>query len=292
MPVNIRKVVIPVAGWGTRSLPATKNIPKEMLPVYNKPVVQYVVEEAQKSGIGDVVFVTNRDKKIIEDHFDYNLQLESVLERAGKTEMLRQVREVAEMVNIISVRQKKQLGLGHAVLCAREIVRDEPFAVMVGDDLMFGMTPGIQQLIDVAVAEHLPVIGGMEVPADKVSRYGIIAGEETAPGIYKVSRLVEKPSIAEAPSRLAIVGRYVLTPDIFDSLEKVKPGHGGEIQLTDALQNLADDRGLLAVKIRGMRFDAGDWAEYLTANIYFALQEEGLRDDLISQLRPLLPFRC
>ncbi|AAS95761.1 MAG TPA: UTP--glucose-1-phosphate uridylyltransferase [Desulfovibrio sp.] len=292
MPVNIRKVVIPVAGWGTRSLPATKNIPKEMLPVYNKPVVQYVVEEAQKSGIGDVVFVTNRDKKIIEDHFDYNLQLESVLERAGKTEMLRQVREVAEMVNIISVRQKKQLGLGHAVLCAREIVRDEPFAVMVGDDLMFGMTPGIQQLIDVAVAEHLPVIGVMEVPADKVSRYGIIAGEETAPGIYKVSRLVEKPSIAEAPSRLAIVGRYVLTPDIFDSLEKVKPGHGGEIQLTDALQNLADDRGLLAVKIRGMRFDAGDWAEYLTANIYFALQEEGLRDDLISQLRPLLPFRC
>lgn len=292
MPVNIRKVVIPVAGWGTRSLPATKNIPKEMLPVYNKPVVQYVVEEAQKSGIGDVVFVTNRDKKIIEDHFDYNLQLESVLERAGKTEMLRQVREVAEMVNIISVRQKKQLGLGHAVLCAREIVRDEPFAVMVGDDLMSGMTPGIQQLIDVAVAEHLPVIGVMEVPADKVSRYGIIAGEETAPGIYKVSRLVEKPSIAEAPSRLAIVGRYVLTPDIFDSLEKVKPGHGGEIQLTDALQNLADDRGLLAVKIRGMRFDAGDWAEYLTANIYFALQEEGLRDDLISQLRPLLPFRC
>ncbi len=292
MPVNIRKVVIPVAGRGTRSLPATKNIPKEMLPVYNKPVVQYVVEEAQKSGIGDVVFVTNRDKKIIEDHFDYNLQLESVLERAGKTEMLRQVREVAEMVNIISVRQKKQLGLGHAVLCAREIVRDEPFAVMVGDDLMFGMTPGIQQLIDVAVAEHLPVIGVMEVPADKVSRYGIIAGEETAPGIYKVSRLVEKPSIAEAPSRLAIVGRYVLTPDIFDSLEKVKPGHGGEIQLTDALQNLADDRGLLAVKIRGMRFDAGDWAEYLTANIYFALQEEGLRDDLISQLRPLLPFRC
>lgn len=290
--MNIRKVVIPVAGWGTRSLPATKNIPKEMLSVYNKPVVQYVVEEAQKSGIGDVVFVTNRDKKIIEDHFDYNLQLESVLERAGKTEMLRQVREVAEMVNIISVRQKKQLGLGHAVLCAREIVRDEPFAVMVDDDLMFGMTPGIQQLIDVAVAEHLPVIGVMEVPADKVSRYGIIAGEETAPGIYKVSRLVEKPSIAEAPSRLAIVGRYVLTPDIFDSLEKVKPGHGGEIQLTDALQNLADDRGLLAVKIRGMRFDAGDWAEYLTANIYFALQEEGLRDDLISQLRPLLPFRC
>lgn len=290
--MNIRKVVIPVAGWGTRSLPATKNIPKEMLPVYNKPVVQYVVEEAQRSGISDVVFVTNRDKKIIEDHFDYNLQLEAVLERAGKLDMLQQVRDVAEMVNIISVRQKRQLGLGHAVLCAREVVRDEPFAVMVGDDLMFGMTPGIQQLIDVAAAERLPVIGVMEVPADKVSRYGIISGEETAPGIFKVSRLIEKPSVAEAPSRLAIVGRYVLTPEVFKCLEKVKPGHGGEIQLTDALQSLADDRGLLAVKIRGMRFDAGDWAEYLTANIYFALQEEGLRDDLISQLKPLLPFRC
>lgn len=290
--MNIRKVVIPVAGWGTRSLPATKNIPKEMLPVYNKPVVQYVVEEAQRSGISDVVFVTNRDKKIIEDHFDYNLQLEAVLERAGKLDMLQQVRDVAEMVNIISVRQKRQLGLGHAVLCAREVVRDEPFAVMVGDDIMFGMTPGIQQLIDVAAAERLPVIGVMEVPADKVSRYGIISGEETAPGIFKVSRLIEKPSVAEAPSRLAIVGRYVLTPEVFKCLEKVKPGHGGEIQLTDALQSLADDRGLLAVKIRGMRFDAGDWAEYLTANIYFALQEEGLRDDLISQLKPLLPFRC
>ncbi|MGJ3523724.1 UTP--glucose-1-phosphate uridylyltransferase GalU [Nitratidesulfovibrio sp. D1] len=288
--MNIRKVVIPVAGWGTRSLPATKNIPKEMLPVYNKPVVQYVVEEAIRSGIGDVVFVTNRDKKIIEDHFDYNLQLEGVLERAGKTEMLRQVREVAEMVNIISIRQKQQLGLGHAVLCARDVVRDESFAVMVGDDLMFGMTPGIKQLIDVAASERLPVIGVMEVPADKVNRYGIISGEEFAPGIFKVGKLVEKPKLGEAPSRLAIVGRYVLTPDIFRCLEQVKPGHGGEIQLTDALQMLADERGLLAVKIRGMRFDAGDWAEYLTANIYFALQDEELRDELVRQLKPLLPY--
>lgn len=290
--MKIRKVVIPVAGWGTRSLPATKNIPKEMLPVYNKPVVQYVVEEAIKAGIEDVVFVTNRDKKIIEDHFDYNLQLESVLKRAGKLEMLEEVRAVAEMVNIISVRQKEQLGLGHAVLCAKEIVRDEPFAVMVGDDLMFGMNPGIKQLVDVAVSERLPVIGVMEVPADKVNRYGIIDGEEISPGIYKVSSLVEKPQLGHAPSRLAIVGRYVLTPEIFGCLERVKPGHGGEIQLTDALQMLADERGLLAVKIRGKRFDAGDWAEYLTANIYFGLQDENLRDDLVAQLRPLLPWKC
>ncbi len=289
--MNVRKVVIPVAGWGTRSLPATKNIPKEMLPVYNKPVVQYVVEEAIRSGISDVVFITNRDKNVIEDHFDYNLQLEAVLERAGKLEKLQQVREVAEMANIISIRQKRQLGLGHAVLCAKDVVqKDDAFAIMVGDDLMFGMNPGIQQLITVAQSERMPVIGVMEVPQEHVSRYGIIAGEEQAPGIYRVNSLVEKPKVSEAPSRLAIVGRYVLTPDIFDHLENAKPGHGGEIQLTDAMQGLADTRGLLAVKIRGMRFDAGDWAEYLTANIYFALQEEDLRYDLIERLKPLLPW--
>ncbi len=193
------------------------------------------------------------------------------------------------MVNIVSIRQKQQLGLGHAVLCARDAIGDNPFAVMVGDDLMFGMTPGIRQLINVASAEGLPVIGVMEVPADRVNRYGIIDGEEFAPGVYKVSRLVEKPAIGEAPSRLAIVGRYILTPDIFDALENQAPGYGGEIQLTDALQTLADGKGLLAVRMRGMRFDAGDWAEYLTANIYFALQDDELRDTLVEHLRPLLP---
>ena len=289
--MNVRKVIIPVAGWGTRSLPATKNIPKEMLPVYNKPVVQYVVEEAIRAGVQDVVFITNRDKNVIEDHFDYNLQLEAVLERAGKTEQLAAVRAVAEMANIISIRQKKQLGLGHAVLCAKDVVlSDEAFAVMVGDDLMFGMNPGVGQLLDVARAERLPVIGVMEVPQERVDRYGIISGTEISPGIYKIDKLVEKPKVNEAPSRLAIVGRYILTPDIFRYLEQIKPGHGGEIQLTDALQGLADNRGLLAVKIRGMRFDAGDWAEYLTANIYFGLQEESLRDDLVRHLKPLLPW--
>lgn len=289
--MNINKVVIPVAGWGTRSLPATKNIPKEMLPVYNKPVVQYVVEEAIASGIKDVVFITNRDKNVIEDHFDYNLQLEATLERAGKLEMLDVVRKVAEMAHIISIRQKQALGLGHAVWCAKDVcANDDAFAVMVGDDLMFGMNPGIKQLIDVLKSERKPVIGVMEVPQEEVSRYGIISGVETSPGIYKVDSLVEKPNVSEAPSRLAIVGRYVLTPDIFDCLEKVKPGHGGEIQLTDGLQLLAEKRGLMAVKLRGMRFDAGNWAEYLTANIYFALQEENLRYDLIQRLKPLLPW--
>ena len=289
--MNIRKVVIPVAGWGTRSLPATKNIPKEMLPVYNKPVVQYVVEEAIRAGITDVCFITNRDKNVIEDHFDYNLQLESVLERAGKTEQLKAIREVAELVHIISIRQKKQLGLGHAVLCAKEVVvNDDAFAVMVGDDLMFGMNPGVGQLMEIARTERLPVIGVMEVPQERVNRYGIISGDEMSPGIFRVNKLVEKPKIDQAPSRLAIVGRYILTPSIFDHIENIQPGHGGELQLTDALQLQADQGGLLAVKIHGMRFDAGDWAEYLTANIYFALQDEELRYDLIQHLKPLLPW--
>lgn len=288
---DIRKVVIPVAGWGTRSLPATKNIPKEMLPIYNKPVIQYVVEEAQRAHIKDVIFVTNRDKNVIEDHFDHNLQLEVLLERSGKLDKLEEVRRVAEMVNILSVRQKRQLGLGHAVLCARELVGDEPFAVMVGDDLMFSGVPGIGQLIEVAMAEKMPVIGVMEVPWEKVSRYGIIDGEEVAPGVYRVRDMVEKPKREDAPSRMAIVGRYVLTPDIFDYLEKVKPGHGGEIQLTDALQAMAKDRGMMAVRMAGMRFDAGDWAEFLSANLYFALQDESLRYELLGLLKNFVQFK-
>ena len=288
---TIRKVIIPVAGWGTRSLPASKNIPKEMLPIYNKPVIQYVVEEAIKSKISDVIFVTNRDKSVIEDHFDYNLQLEGVLERAGKLDKLQTVREVAEMVNIMSVRQKKQLGLGHAVLCARALINNEPFAIMVGDDLMFGGTPGVQQLIDVAMTENMPVIGVMEVPRDKVNRYCIVSGEEISPGVYRVTDMVEKPAVADAPSRLAIVGRYVLTPDIFDYLEKVKPGVGGEIQLTDALQAMAKERGMIAVKMSGIRFDAGDWADYLSANIYFGLQDEGLRYELLDRLKQFVQFQ-
>ena len=288
---DIRKVVIPVAGWGTRSLPATKNIPKEMLPIYNKPVIQYVVEEAQRAHIKDVIFVTNRDKNVIEDHFDHNLQLEDLLERSGKLDKLEEVRRVAEMVNILSVRQKRQLGLGHAVLCARELVGDEPFAVMVGDDLMFSGVPGIGLLIEVAMAEKMPVIGVMEVPWEKVSRYGIIDGEEVAPGVYRVRDMVEKPKREDAPSRMAIVGRYVLTPDIFDYLEKVKPGHGGEIQLTDALQAMAKDRGMMAVRMAGMRFDAGDWAEFLSANIYFALQDESLRYELLGLLKNFVQFK-
>lgn len=286
--MNIRKVVIPVAGWGTRSLPASKNIPKEMLPVYNKPVVQYVVEEAMRAGVEDVVFVTNRDKSVIEDHFDYNPQLEAVLERAGKTELLKVVRGVAEMVNIMAVRQKKQLGLGHAVLCAREMVKNEPFAVMVGDDLMFGDDAGLTQLVRVASERDMPVIGVMEVPADKVNRYGIVSGDEIAPGVWSITDMVEKPAVGTVDSRLAIVGRYVLTPDIFDHLERIQPGQGGEIQLTDALASLAKERGMLAVKMGGVRFDAGDWVDYLCANIYFGLMDNKLSESLKARLREIL----
>lgn len=288
---EVQKVIIPVAGWGTRSLPATKNIPKEMLPIYNKPVIQYVVEEAIKAKIKDVIFVTNRDKSVIEDHFDYNLQLEGVLERAGKLDKLKTVRDVAEMVNIMSVRQKKQLGLGHAILCAKGIVRDDPFAIMVGDDLMFGGVPGIGQLIDVYMSEKMPVVGVMEVPWEKVNKYGIIDGEEVAPGVYRVTDMVEKPKREDAPSRLAIVGRYVLTPDIFEYLEMVEPGQGGEIQLTDAMRALTKDHGMMAVRMAGMRFDAGDWAEYLSANIYFALQDEDLRYELLGLLKNFVQFK-
>ena len=284
----IRKVVIPVAGWGTRSLPATKNIPKEMLPIYNKPVIQHVLEEAQAAGITDVIFITNRDKSVIEDYFDHNLQLEGILERAGKTELLKTIRDVAEMVNVIAVRQKEQKGLGHAIACARRVVGDEPFAVMVGDDVIFSGDPGIRQLMGVAQAKQTSAVGVMEVPLENVHRYGIVDGEETAPGIFNVKGLVEKPSKEKAPSRLAIVGRYVLSADIFNYLEKTAPGVGGEIQLTDAMAAMCQDKGMMAVKIAGKRFDAGNWPEFLSANIYFGLQDESVRYQLIDELKQFL----
>lgn len=285
-----RKVVIPVAGWGTRSLPASKNIPKEMLPIYNRPVIQYVMEEALRSGISSAIFVTNKDKSVIEDYFDYNMQLEAVLQRGGKHDKLAEIRQVAEMVDIMSVRQKQQRGLGHAVLCARKLVGNEPFAVMLGDDIMFGSVPGLRQLIDVAQAESTSVVGVMEVPRDEVSKYGIIDGEEVSPGVYRVRDMVEKPSVEKAPSRLAVVGRYALFPDIFDYLDKVEPGHGGEIQLTDALQACARKKTMLAVKMAGIRFDAGNWSDYLTANIYFGLQDENLRYELLKKLKNIMQF--
>ncbi len=286
--MHIRKVIIPVAGWGTRSLPASKNIPKEMLPIYNKPVVQYVVEEAIASDIQDVIFITNKDKSVIEDHFDYNLQLEHILERSGKHELLATVKNVAEMVNVISIRQKHQLGLGHAVLCAKKIIHNEPFAVMLGDDLIFGHECGLPQLIHIAQSENKPVIGVIEVPYDKIDRYGIITGIEIADNVYKVTDMVEKPSIGSTSSCLAIVGRYVLTPDIFQYLDTIHPGNNNEVQLTDALLSLAKDKDLLAVKLKGIRFDAGDWVDYLSANVYFAMQDQHLKKEIQTKIQTIL----
>lgn len=288
--MKINKVVIPVAGWGTRSLPATKNLPKEMLPIFKKPCIQYIVEESMASGLNNVIFITNQNKNIIEDHFDYNLSLEWVLKRSGKEELLKEVREVAELANIISVRQKRQMGLGHAVLCAKNVIKDESFAVIVGDDLLFSAVPGIKQLIDVAETENMAVIGVMPVEKELVSRYGIISGEKIGSYLYRVRDLQEKPKVEDAASNLAIVGRYVLTPDIFRHLEDLfDPSMKKELELTEALKRLAKDNKLLAVRLQGMRFDVGNWVDYLIANIYFSLQDEELRDDVINRLRELIP---
>ncbi len=285
---NIRKVVIPVAGHGTRSLPASKNVPKEMLPIYNKPVIHYVVDEAVNAGIENVVFVTSKEKTALEDYFDHHYALEDVLERTGKKELLKTVQELAHYVNVISIRQKCQLGFGHAVLTAKPVVGNEPFGVMVGDDILLGKDCGLKELIDVAEKENKPVIGVMEVDPSMVCKYGIVAGNKRPDGIIEITDMVEKPKVGEAPSNMAIIGRYVLPPEIFDYLENAKPGHGGEIQLTDALNLLAKERGMLAVPVKGRRFDAGDLLDFLSVNMYFALHDGNMKDAMKKRLQSLL----
>ena len=286
--MKISQVVLPVAGWGTRSLPASKNIPKEMLPIYNKPVIQYVVEEAVRAGITEVIFVTNRHKSVVEDHFDRNIELEELLAEAGKIEQLKSVQEAASMVDVMAVRQKQQMGLGHAVGCASSMVPDEYFGVMVGDDFMVGDDAGLVQLVEAAKKYNMPCIGVMEVPADKIDKYGMVAGEEIEDGVYKITEMVEKPALGTMDSRLAIVGRYVLPREIFSYIEKVKPGKGGEIQLTDALEAYMKEKGMLAVKMKGRRFDAGDWVDYLTAGVYFGMKDGKIAPALRESLKELL----
>ena len=286
--MKISQVVLPVAGWGTRSLPASKNIPKEMLPIYNKPVIQYVVEEAVRAGITEVIFVTNRHKSVVEDHFDRNIELEELLAEAGKIEQLKSVQEAASMVDVMAVRQKQQMGLGHAVGCASSMVPDEYFGVMVGDDFMVGEDAGLVQLVEAAKKYNMPCIGVMEVPADKIDKYGMVAGEEMEDGVYKITEMVEKPALGTMDSRLAIVGRYVLPREIFSYIEYVKPGKGGEIQLTDALEAYMKEKGMLAVKMKGRRFDAGDWVDYLTAGVYFGMKDGKIAPALRESLKELL----
>lgn len=284
---KIRKAVIPAAGLGTRFMPATRAIPKEMIPIIDIPMIQYIVEEAVRSGIEDVILVTARHKDAIENHFDHNYELEDRLTRSGKHELAEASKKLASMCNLISVRQKNPMGLGHAVLSAASVVGDEPFAVILGDDLIDSQIPCTRQLADIFAAEGSSVVGVMEVPQAEVSKYGIVApkGKPLRPKLHEVSGLVEKPAPADAPSRLAIPGRYVLTPTIFDCLRETKPGKGGEIQLTDALAMLAVRERLLAFEYEGTRYDTGDRLGYLDATIAFALRRPELAEGVRALLR-------
>jgi len=286
---KVRKAVIPAAGLGTRFLPASKAIPKEMLPIVDKPTIQLVVEEAIAAGIEDVVLVQGRHKGAIEEHFDHNVELEVFLRERGKTELLAVAEGTASMARLISLRQKEALGLGHAVLCGRPAVGDEPFAVLLGDDLIdCDEDPGIAQLIRVYEETGCGAIAVVEVPEGQEHLYGIVAGESDGQGRVRIREMVEKPAKGTAPSRLAIIGRYVLPPAIWPLLEATEPGHGGEIQLTDALRALAEQHGLYGVKVAGVRHDAGDKVGYLRANLAYALKRPELRDAVTAMMRDLL----
>ena len=285
----ITKAVIPAAGLGTRFLPATKACPKEMLPIVDKPTIQYIIEEALASGIKDILIISGHNKRAIEDHFDRNPELELNLQEHGKTELLEQVKAIAD-INIHYIRQKEPKGLGHAILCAKAFVGDEPFAVLLGDDVVYNdENPCLKQLIDVYNATGSSVLGCQTVPQEKVSSYGIVASEATDnERIFKVNDMVEKPAVAEAPSRLAVLGRYVITPEIFKILEHTAPGRGGEIQLTDALKVLAKEQNMYAYDFVGRRYDVGDKEGYLEATVEYALRRGDLREKFLEYLRKVV----
>ena len=278
-----RKAVIPAAGLGTRFLPATKAVPKELLPIVDIPTIQYVVQEIVDSGLSQVVLVTGRGKGAIEDHFDFSPELERFLEEKGKGDLLAIVRSIATMVQVVSVRQQQPLGLGHAVLAARPCIGNEPFAVLLGDDVFDATVPCTRQLLDV-YASHGPVIALNAVPPDKTHLYGVMAGTRVRERLHRVESLVEKPAPGTAPTNLSVMGRYVLPPEIFDILEATPPGKGGEIQLTDGLQTLARRMPLFGLEYEGRRFDAGDKVGFVEATVSFALK----RPELARELRPIL----
>jgi UTP--glucose-1-phosphate uridylyltransferase len=283
----VRKAVFPVAGLGTRFLPATKAQPKEMLPLVDKPIIQYGVEEAVKAGISNIILVTGRGKNAIEDHFDVSVELETFLEARGKTTLLDEVRKISNLINFAYVRQGEPLGLGHAVLVARELVGNEPFAVVLGDDVIDAEPPALRQMMDVFENVGGPVLAVERVPKSDISSYGVIAVDRTAslgPGIFKVADLVEKPPQNEAPSDLAIIGRYILTPDIFPALQATASDRTGEIQLTNGLRRLLKDRPIYAFEVKGVRHDTGNKLGFLKAVVYFALR----RPDLAEPFREYL----
>jgi UTP--glucose-1-phosphate uridylyltransferase len=281
----IRKAVFPAAGLGTRFLPATKAQPKEMLPLVDKPIIQYGVEEAAASGIDNILIVTGRGKDAIEDHFDVSVELESFLEARGKTELLAEIRKISNMITFAYVRQGEPLGLGHAVLVARNLVGDEPFAVVLGDDVIDADPPALRQMIEVFGEVGGPVLAVERVPPQEVSSYGIVAYEPLRPGVYRVTDLVEKPAPHEAPSDLAIIGRYILTPDIFPALEATPRDRTGEIQLTNGLRRLLQSRPIYACEIRGVRHDTGNKLGFLRAVVYFALRRPDLAEEFRRYLR-------
>jgi UTP--glucose-1-phosphate uridylyltransferase len=287
---KIKRAIFPAAGLGTRFLPATKSMPKEMLPLVDKPIIQYVVEEAVASGLTNLVIITARGKSAIEDHFDVSYELEKILEERGKSDMRSRVSEVSQMVHIAYVRQKEALGLGHAVLIARNLMHDEPFAVLLGDDVFDAEVPCIRQMMDIYNQYETSVVALMEVPREEVDRYGVIKGDPL-PGsddkLFEVRDMIEKPSVDEAPSNLAIIGRYILTPSIFDALAETEKGSGGEIQLTDAIKRLLGQERVLAYKFRGKRHDAGDKLGFLQATVEFALKNEELGSKFRSYLKSL-----
>ena len=286
---KITKAIIPAAGFGTRFLPATKSQPKEMLPVVDKPTIQYIVEEAVESGIEDILIVIGRYKSSIEDHFDRSVELEMELEKKGKYDMLEQIQNIAGMANIQFVRQKTALGLGHAVYCARNFIGNEPFAVMLGDDIVDSPGyPCLKQMIDLYEREQCTILGVKEVAEQDINKYGIVDGDKLGEGLYSVRSLVEKPKPEAAPSNVAIMGRYIITPEIFNILEKTAPGAGNEIQLTDALKTLALKEKMLAYAFKGRRHDVGDKLGFLQATVEFALQREDLKDDFIAYLEQIV----
>jgi len=287
MANKIRKAVFPAAGLGTRFLPATKASPKEMLPLVDKPLIQYAVEESVASGIESILIITGRDKAAIENHFDISFELEHILREKGKTEMFEQVRGISEMARISYTRQREALGLGHAILQAKDFVGDEPFAALLADDIIDAEKPALLQMIEVFEKYDAPVIATMQVEGEAISRFGVIDAEEIEPNVFKIRDMVEKPPFNEAPSDLAIIGRYIFTPDIFEEIEKTEPGAGGEIQITDAMRRMLKRRPFYAVKLEGTRHDAGDKLGFLIATVEFALKREDLGNEFRKYLKSL-----
>jgi len=292
MIANVRKAVFPAAGLGTRFLPATKAQPKEMLPVVDKPLIQYGVEESLHSGIQNIIIVTGRGKSSIEDHFDVSFELEQLLESKGKTDLLSMVRSISDMIDVSYVRQKEALGLGHAVHRAKELVGNEPFAVVLSDDIIASETPCVRQLLDIYEYYGASVLALMEVPKDQISAYGVVDAEPVADNgrqgrLFRIRNMVEKPKAADAPSNLAIIGRYILTPEIFQCIESIEPGSGGELQLTDALKFMLRNRPIYGLKFEGKRYDAGDKLGFLKATVEFGLSRHDLGEPFREYLKSL-----